>query len=599
MKRSIFIHIGTHKTGTSVTQKMLIEKNNALKKEDVKYINLYNFKDALCIMSLESMDTTLVKELRTFINSHLDDSCSKYLICCEYLSGNPKTLYSNSSLIAELLHKTLTDFDEIGIFVVLRQQEQFIQSIYTQYLHQAEDVPMEIFLDKTRLGNIKWCNFLNSYEAVFGTSNVECIPYDKKVLESKNVINYFGEFSKTECLQDLNLGTLNHGYSKDAIEIAKQCNSSLSKEEQKILRQIMQEHLSKDIFSRYEILSHEEVKSLNEFFRDDNQTLFETYFKNFEINNFSELDNQKTVSNSYNELIIQLIKNINEFKNVNSNLKADSLKRNTKTTPKQIIKKSLKRLIKSSANDFAENIELKQKFQAYKNAVVLGSAQSINKLDVTKFSEDFVITVGNFFEHPNIDMISPKAHVFAASHPPITEEVFRNWFARAEELLPTNTVILVEKRDFEIAKSVFKAHKIYQYAYGGQLPPDFTQPILSPWSVTIVALQLAIYCKTQNIGLLGVNHDWQCLKPYRHFYDHNKPSLEYYLHEAGIEISYEKQKQPFPKERLYREYELYQQYEALKGEANNLNLKIFNYDPFSDFDVFEFDRKEDLIREKV
>ncbi len=126
-----------------------------------------------------------------------------------------------------------------------------------------------------------------------------------------------------------------------------------------------------------------------------------------------------------------------------------------------------------------------------------------------------------------------------------------------------------------------------------------TKPILSPWSVTIVALQLAIYCKIQTTGIFGVNHDWQCIKPYTHFYSHDKPSLEYYLDKAGIEIPYEKQKQPFPKERLYKEYELYQQYEKLKMEAQKDNLKIFNYDPFSDFDVFDFDKKYELIINKI
>lgn len=606
MKTSIFIHIGTHKTGTSVVQKMLAEKSNTLKNEGVKYINLYNFEGALQIMSLESIETSLVMQLREFINSHLDASYSKYLICCEYLSGNPKALYSNSSLIARLLKETLDHFEEIGIFVALRKQEQFIQSIYTQYLHQAEDVPMETFLDEVKLSNIKWCSFLYNYQSVFGVNNVKCIPYDKKVLESKNVINHFGEFSNIKCLQNIDLGKLNLGYSKDAVEIAKLSNPNLNKEEQKILRLLMQENLNKGVFSKYELLDPARVKYIDNFFKNDNQKLFDTFFKEFDLEGFSELepnsDEQNKFNNSYIKLIVLLVKKINELKRSNSSQSELNLKRNLRTivsAPKQIIKKSLKKLIKTERNDFAKNVELKQTFGDYKKSVILGSAESINKIDITKISDDLVISVGNFFEHPEINKINPKIHIFASSHPPITKEVLIKWYTRAEKTLPKDTVILVEKSDIEVARSVFKMHKFYQYAYGGHLPADFTKPILSPWSVTIVALQLAIYCETQTIGILGVDHDWQCIKPYRHFYDHNKPSLEFYLHEAGIPISYEKQRQPFPKERLYREYELYQQYEALKIEAKKLNLKIFNYDPFSDFDVFEFKRQNNLIKETV
>ncbi|WP_370000552.1 hypothetical protein [Winogradskyella sp.] len=257
----------------------------------------------------------------------------------------------------------------------------------------------------------------------------------------------------------------------------------------------------------------------------------------------------------------------------------------------------LYKLINNPYKLYKKNSELKEKFSKHKRAVILGSASSINKLDITKFTEDLVISVGNFYEHPQIEEIKPKIHVFAASHPPITKEVLTEWWKRCDSVLPKDTPILIEKRDKEVADIVFKNRNVFYYSYNGSLPVDFTRPIMSPWSVTIVALQLAIYCRIKIIGIIGVNHDWQCIKPYTHFYDHDKPSLEYYLTKAGIEISYEKQKQPFPKERLYKEYELYQQYESLKVESDKLGLQIYNYDPFSDFDVFKFKKNTELIKQ--
>ncbi|WP_431158316.1 hypothetical protein [Winogradskyella poriferorum] len=259
------------------------------------------------------------------------------------------------------------------------------------------------------------------------------------------------------------------------------------------------------------------------------------------------------------------------------------------------INRRLRRIINNPYKLYAQNSELKSLFNDFNEAVILGSASSINQLDLTGYSDKMAITVGNFFEHPDIEKINPKIHIFAASHPPITKEVLIDWWTRCQEVLPQNVPLLVEKRDKEVADKIFKNRSVYYYSYGGDVPVDFTKPILSPWSVTIVALQLAIYCKLPKTGIFGVNHDWQCIKPYTHFYDHDKPSLEFYLNKAGIEISYEKQKQPFPKERLYKEYELYQQYETLKNQAQINGLKIYNYDPFSDFDVFEFDKKLELL----
>lgn len=236
-----------------------------------------------------------------------------------------------------------------------------------------------------------------------------------------------------------------------------------------------------------------------------------------------------------------------------------------------------------------KNKELKQLAKGFKRTIIFGSSETINDIDITKFANDFVITVGNFHEHPDIDVLNPNIHIFAASHPPITSEVLASWYKRCDERLPVKTPVLVECRDMEVAQECFKNRKIYVYKYGysNNFPVDFTKEIMSPWSVSIVALQLAIFVQSSEIYLLGINHDWQCIKPYLHFYDHSNPSLEYYLGEAGVEIAYEIQKQPFPKERLYREYELYQQYETLKKEAKIENIDIFNGDSNSTFDVFE------------
>lgn len=258
----------------------------------------------------------------------------------------------------------------------------------------------------------------------------------------------------------------------------------------------------------------------------------------------------------------------------------------------------LKSILKSKV-DYPLNKQLLSLFSTYKNAVILGSSPSINQLDLKKIKDDFVITMGNFYEHPEINQIDPKVHIFAASHLPITEKVLTNWWLRCHEILPKSTSLLIEIRDKQVAEKVFKDRVIYYYSYGGTLPVDFTKKILSPWSVTIVGLQLAVYCNIKKITLLGINHDWQCLQPYTHFYDHDKPSLEYFIKKEGIKISYEEQKQPFPKERLYREYELYQQYEKLKKEATDLGLQIVNGDPFSYFDVFPFEKRTDLIVKQI
>ena len=113
---------------------------------------------------------------------------------------------------------------------------------------------------------------------------------------------------------------------------------------------------------------------------------------------------------------------------------------------------------------FPENKKLITMFSDYKNAIILGSSPSINQLELKGFNKDFVITMGNFYEHPEINQINPKVHIFAASHPPITEKVLTDWWERCNEILPSTTTLLIEKRDKSVAEKVFKNRTVFYYS---------------------------------------------------------------------------------------------------------------------------------------
>jgi 6-hydroxymethylpterin diphosphokinase MptE-like len=237
---------------------------------------------------------------------------------------------------------------------------------------------------------------------------------------------------------------------------------------------------------------------------------------------------------------------------------------------------------------YKENLELKNRFNHYRQCYILGTGPSINKLNL-KFNEnDLIISMGNFHEHPEINKIKPHIHVFAASHDPITDEVLKKWWHRAEEKLPKNTLILVENRDYALAKKCFKSRDVFKYSYGGKFPIDFTKKLKSPESVSQIAMQLAIYIKFSKIYFLGINLHWQLLDSYSHFYSHNQPSLEFYLKEEGITVNYDRGKD-LSKEVLYRLYKIYQSYELINYEAQKYNLCIINGDEFSKFDVFPYE----------
>jgi len=112
-----------------------------------------------------------------------------------------------------------------------------------------------------------------------------------------------------------------------------------------------------------------------------------------------------------------------------------------------------------------ENRDLKTLISGNKRTIVFGTSETINEIDVKKYTQDFIITVGNFYEHPDIEILQPDVHIFAASHTPITDEVLSNWYKRCDERLPKDCSVLIEQRDALIARTCFKNRKIYIYKY--------------------------------------------------------------------------------------------------------------------------------------
>lgn len=247
---------------------------------------------------------------------------------------------------------------------------------------------------------------------------------------------------------------------------------------------------------------------------------------------------------------------------------------------------------------FPRNKELQRKFSNKSIAYILGTSSTVNELNLCNLElNSLKISVGNFFEHKDIDTIHPDIHLFAASHPPLNEEVLKLWWTRCDQVLPKSIPVLIEKRDQKIALEVFVNREVYFYGYGGDYPIDFTKNVPAPWSISLTALQFAVYCQVKEIFVVGVEHEWRQVKPYLHFYSHDQPSLEYYLIQVGLRKAFpDRPKNPNPgKGALYRYYSLYQQHERLKEFAALSNIEIYNVDPNSSFDVFEKKIKQSLI----
>jgi len=128
-KPRFYIHIGTHKTGSTAIQQLL-NKNKYLLREN-GYVYLRDLEEKFQTLK---MSTKIDTDVITLFKKELANSCKRnksnipdhrFIISSEGFSGNPLIGYKNAGIVAEHLYQITDDFD-VYVIVYLRRQDDFI-----------------------------------------------------------------------------------------------------------------------------------------------------------------------------------------------------------------------------------------------------------------------------------------------------------------------------------------------------------------------------------------------------------------------------------------------------------------------------------------
>jgi len=234
------------------------------------------------------------------------------------------------------------------------------------------------------------------------------------------------------------------------------------------------------------------------------------------------------------------------------------------------------------------NKQLKNAAVSEKRCFILATGPSIKSMDLSPLESEFCISVSNFFVHPLFSKIKPRYHVFAGTHPPLTNEHIGNWWKDATASLTGNiqTRVLLNANDKKIKDQfeVFSNQQVFYYWGNGKFPVEFTKQIPAIQTVVHIALYLAMYLGIKEIYLLGCDHSW--INHYResmHFYHESQHSFTRNNYSEWSEIKDMGEE--------FKSYaNLWDIYRNIRTEAISLNVGIYNATPGSLLDIFP--RKE-------
>lgn len=314
-KPTLYLHIGTHKTGTSSIQMALHTHREELLKAGVLYPalnNAYNhYELAVLLKSPEGM-TIIQNWFDGIVEKVNQRSINKVVISAEALyflrfielvktKDNPR----NSTITEENYREKLNnlralipDIFDIKVVVYLRRQDSFIQSGYSQLIKGSEYFSGSIreFIDGLAVF-MDYSFMLNLWAEIFGKENILVRVYEKQQLPGGSVQDFLRVIEIPTDLSNIILSTTdnyNIRLSRELLDYKLILNQLLKNEdpvrkdqlhytlleklsEQPEFRQTNGEFLTtqekRDIISRY---SESNAKVAREFLgREDGRLFYE------------------------------------------------------------------------------------------------------------------------------------------------------------------------------------------------------------------------------------------------------------------------------------------------------------------------------------
>ena len=254
MKPTLWIHIGTHKTGTTSIEAFLKTNRTALADQG---IGLLTFpRDARRALrehaeGHEAAATNLANTLEHLITKQ-SRACANqpntYILSWEGFCGNASKGYSDAHLMANALN-VASKYCNLNPYIILyiRPQEEFISSYYSQTVKDGKTKSIQEFLHDLPSASFNWLRLTETFERQFGADQVVVERYCRELFPGKNEIlkDFCAHLSidtrgLTFPLSSIN-SAKNAGWSKPMIEIARILNAQVSKNEQQTMKEIFNE----------------------------------------------------------------------------------------------------------------------------------------------------------------------------------------------------------------------------------------------------------------------------------------------------------------------------------------------------------------------
>ena len=289
------MHIGAHKTGTTFLQACLALGKEKFKSESISIVNRQDMIDEEAIF--ENLwgylkgDLTLpnaVENSKGQLYQEIVASGNNVLISNEDLFKNIRKFgdfYAKASKGIEFFQNLFEDY-EIHVVFYIRNQIDYVSSIYTQFVHLGRSYSFNEFLKGELPKHLNWYKAVKKMEAVISKDLIHVETYESiiEVGESQfyeRFLTLLGVVNTDQFTRDAeqvcNGRKANRSFSAVAIQIFRNAAPLLEKNDRLKLRRYLQNNLSTATHDRARFFSDERAARLRSYYSKSNEKLIKEW----------------------------------------------------------------------------------------------------------------------------------------------------------------------------------------------------------------------------------------------------------------------------------------------------------------------------------
>ncbi|WPY97054.1 hypothetical protein T8T21_20650 (plasmid) [Limimaricola variabilis] len=279
--RSIVLHLGAHKTGTSLVQKYLRDRGEACFKAGI-FPMPRGDGDKLIGWGAAATLKAGAGTLRRNIETTARDGMPYFVLSHENSLGGPLRkdgvgLYPEAAARGAALKQALPDRPQRVIYYI-RNQASFIESYYLQTIHQGKWHDFKEFMADVDLDRLSWVPLYETLCQLFGTENVVIRSFDADIAEGQSA--YLRNFLSAATAADLTpFGDFDYNPVRNpsigdrGLELARHINPVLQGPERKLFRRFLQDKFSNQDYPRPKLLTTEDKAALEARYAEENRAL--------------------------------------------------------------------------------------------------------------------------------------------------------------------------------------------------------------------------------------------------------------------------------------------------------------------------------------